>query len=177
MDMIELHGTLTLADFARFHYFHSLRWMWPVLVVVLVFCALIIALIAAFPNPGLIANTRPLLILFAVWIFLLAVTPFLSARRQFAKQAYLREPWGQIFTTEGIKTSSPSTSSEMKWSILQSVRETNRLFLLYYAPTQALIIPKRFFSNPELIESWRQMVERSIAPRKMSKLGFVGAWF
>lgn len=48
------------------------------------------------------------------------------------------------------------------------------LFLFYYAPNQALIIPKTFFSHPEQIESWRRMVETSIAPRKASKPGFVG---
>lgn len=175
--MIELHGILTLADFARFHYFHHLRRIWPVLVVVLILCVAIIVLITVVPNPNLVANTRPLLILFAIWVCLLVVNPYLGARRQFAKQPYLREPLTQIFTVETISSSSASTSSQVKWNIVQNVRETSRLFLLYYATNQALIVPKRFFSTPEQMDLWRRIVETGIGPRTICKPIFIGAWF
>jgi hypothetical protein len=175
--MIELHGTLTLADFARFHYFHYLRRMWPILILVLLLAAAIIGLIIAVPNPGIIANSLPLLILFAVWICLIGVSPFLAARRQLAKQPYLREPLTQIFTAEGIKASAPSTSSDIKWNIVQNVRETGCLFLLYYAPNQALLVPKRFFSTSDQMDSWRMITETGIAPRQISQLAFIGKWF
>jgi hypothetical protein len=174
--MIELRGTLTLADFARFHYFHWLHRIWPAVLVVLISGVAIIALLAAFLTPGIDVDKRPVSILLPVWLCLVAAMPFLAARRQFKRQAYLREPIVHVFTAEGINSSSPSVSSEVKWRIVENVRETSRLFLVYYAPNQALIIPKTFFSNPEQIESWRRMVETSIAPRKTSKPGFVGRW-
>jgi hypothetical protein len=174
--MMELKGTLTLADFARFHYFHWLRRIWLAVLIILISWVAIIAFLAALLTPDIDVDTRPVSILLPIWLCLVAATPFLAARRQFKRKECLHEPIIHVFTVEGINSSSSSVSSEVKWRIVQNVRETSRLFRLHYSSNQALIIPKRFFSSPEQIESWRRIVETSIAPRKISKSGFIGRW-
>ncbi|HXR74824.1 MAG TPA: YcxB family protein [Bryobacteraceae bacterium] len=174
--MIQLRGTLTLADLARFQYFHVLRRTWPGLILVLLIGLAILALIVAVPNPNILKNAAPLLTLFVIWLALLAVTPYWNARRQFARQRYLREPVSQTFSTDGIKSIGPSVSTELQWSVMQTVRETKSQFLLYYAPNQALLVPKRFFTDDAQLASWRDVARAGMSPKDI-KQSAIGRWF
>jgi hypothetical protein len=175
-DMVEIRGTLTVADYACFQYFHRLRRARLFLAFLLCILGAALALMTAARDPNLAANLRPLLISFAVYLLLLIVIPYVSARRQFARQAYLHEPFTQEFTPEVIRSSCSSVSSEVKWKIVCDVRETHRLFLLYYAPNIALIVPKRVFEDDAQMAAWRHFTESRISPQKINKPGFIGRW-
>jgi hypothetical protein len=174
--MIQLRGTLTLADLARFQYFHVLRRTWPALILILLIGVAILTLILAVPNPNVIKNAVPLLTLFVIWLALLAVTPYWNARRQFARQQYLRDPVIQTFSEDGIKSTGPSVSSELKWTVMQAIRETKSQFLLYYAPNQALLVPKRFFTSDAELAAWQEIV-RAAMDGKNIKQSVIGRWF
>jgi hypothetical protein len=172
--MIELHGTLTVSDLRRFQYFHRFRRLWPIVLLVLLLSISLLVIMTAFPNPNLIANVQPLLILFALWLALLFAAPDIQARLIFSRQPYFRYPMTQTFTSTGYETKGTGFSSEVSWGILRNVRETKSLFLLYHTPQMALVVPKRFFVSDEQMETWEEAVTVGIAPKKLSKAGWVG---
>jgi len=174
--MVALQGTYTRADFARFQYFHQLRRIWPAILLILVITLALMLLIAARPDPNLIANVSPLLAMFAIWLILLGVSPWWAAYRQAARQPYLRDMLEFSFTALGYRLKGTGFSSEVQWGVLRVLRETKSLFLLYQAPNLAVIVPKRFFESQIQMNTWRQMAEAGIAPRKIS-VPRIGKWF
>ncbi|MGH9697060.1 MAG: YcxB family protein, partial [Bryobacteraceae bacterium] len=126
--------------------------------------------------PNIVKNAVPLLTLFIIWLALLAVTPYWNARRQFARQRYLREPVSQTFSADGIKSTGPSVSTELQWTVVQTIRETKSQVLLYYASNQALLVPKRFFTDDAQLASWRNIVRAALDPKDI-KQSAIGRWF
>ena len=51
---------------------------------------------------------------------------------------------------------SPGASWDLKWPVVQDVVETASLFLVKIGRPTALVLPKRFFANPEQVSEWRR---------------------
>jgi hypothetical protein len=155
-------GTLILDDIIRFQYFHANRRLWPLTIFMMLFgvfsfTGLVVTLSAGsverFANPGLFY------VAFLVWAALFLVVPYLGARRQFAKQQYLREPMQFCFTADRVRLEGPHFTSELNWSLVQRIHETKNLLFIYQSPQIAWILPKRFFGGePGLIEQWKEFV-------------------
>lgn len=173
--MLQLRGTLTLGDLIRFQYFHVLRRTWPGLILVLLVGVALLALVLEAPNPGLV-KAIPLGTLFFIWIVLLAITPYWNARRQFSRQRYLRDPISLVFSKDEVQSNGPSVSSAWKWSVIRTIYETKSQFLLYYAPNQALLLPKRFFANDAELDDWRSIVRSAMSPKNIQESA-MGRWF
>jgi hypothetical protein len=183
--VVELHGTLGIAELKRFQYFHTLRRGWLIVVVV----ALVLILLLLFPQFALISsanpeydwraaltNATPFIILLLFWALVIGVIPYRTARKQLAAQSYLREPITYVFTSETISGTGISASWSIVWNVLKRVQETESLFLLYHGPNIAVIVPKRFFQSPAEMERWCQLVLACIAPKRIEKPGLIGRW-
>jgi hypothetical protein len=75
----------------------------------------------------------------------------------------LQGPTHWLFSDDGIRVDSPTASSHIEWRTYVRVRETETQFLLYPQTQFAHVIPKRFFSTKEHVNSFRQMIRRSVA--------------
>jgi hypothetical protein len=179
--VLELQGTLNLADVLRFQYFHTLRRTWPIAAFIILFVLLVVPLavfaVVANPESGwtpVIKNALPFLLLLLLWFILLGIMPYRNARKVLASQAYLREPIAYTFTDEAISGTGPSTQWRIAWSVVKRIRETKSLFLVYQAPNLAIIVPKRFFQNHSHLDSWRQLVAAQVGSKCVETPGFVG---
>lgn len=179
---VEVGGTLEVADLARYQYYHFLRRLWPV--VILLVCAAVligpaaIYLIVTANADELrtrLANAVPFLLLIAFWLSLPIVVPRWAAKKQLKTQSYLREPVSYSFGRDGIEMNGQSVSSRMAWSTIREVRETKSLFLLYHAPNIAIVLPKRFFDGVDELERWRRLVAAAFSKGISSSLP-VGRW-
>ena len=177
----ELRGTLRLADVTRFHYFHTLRRTWPIgAIAALLLILLVPSLVfAAIANPGsgwgtVLTNAIPFFGLLLLWLLLLGVMPYFTARKQFAAQSYLREPVVYAFTPETISATGSSMRWSIAWNVVKRVRETKSLFLIYHAANVAVIVPKSFFTSPSEMETWRQIVATHLGSKLIDKPGLVG---
>ncbi len=172
---IELHGTLSLADVMRFHYFHALRRVW-ILVAVLV----PVLAVGVFNGPetgwGFVINAIPFIFLVLFWIVMLAFLPYRGARRNYTAQKDLGAPSTWVFTSETLTRTTPNGFSASVWSAVIRLQETRTLFLLYIGPSIAEIVPKRFFQSPAEMDQWRQMVLSCVAPKQIEGSGLIGRW-
>ena len=174
---VQLHGTLSLGDMYRFQYFHTLRRMWTLLVLAVLLLAVGFAYNLApereYPESAVSNIWTNLLPIGLVWIVVLGIVPYISARKGFSSQPYLREPTNLSFTDEGIAASAVTAQWTIAWAIVKQVYETNTLFLINHAPNIAVIVPKRFFENQMQVNDWRQLALAHLNSKRIEKSGFV----
>ena len=178
--VLELGGTVDLADLTRFQYFHTLRRTWPIAILAALILILLVPLVAfaVIANPDsdwrtVITNALPFVLLLVLWLCLLGIMPYRNARKLLATQSYLREPITYIFTAETISGAGRSAQWSIAWSVVKRIRETKSLFLLYHNPNIAVVVPKRFFQSASEIEMWRQFVLTHMDSKRIDKPGFV----
>jgi hypothetical protein len=168
--VIELSGTLTLGELARFQYFHTLRRTWPAILFVLPFLLVLLPflVIEGLTNPesnwgAVLSNAAPFFVLLVLWLLFLLYMPTRQARKQHRSQKYLHEPITYRFSREGVSGTGPSISWKLTWDIFKVVRETKSLFVMYQGPNVAIVVPKRFFADPSAVDEWRRLVSSSMS--------------
>jgi len=169
---------VTIGDLTRFQYFHLYRRVWFVaipLLIVLISLS-ILSLMAMFvPGETNGAITIAGFILTTFWCLVMVLLPYRSAKKSFTARAF-REPVSYSFTPEETRITSAIGSSQISWSAWTAVRETSTLYLLYYAPNLAMLVPKRFFADRSQIAEWEGLVESRIAPIRIWRPGIAGQW-
>jgi YcxB-like protein len=127
---------------------------------------------------GTIVNPGLDYVFMLFWALLILSGPYLFARRQYKRQTYLREPMQYLFTNDQVRLKGPSFSCELSWSLVQRVRETQRMFLVYQSPQIAWLLPKRFFSDQASTEAWKSFVISRLSKQSLfSEPGFIGRLF
>lgn len=71
-------------------------------------------------------------------------------RRLFRRSPNVNNEHRMTIGDDGIKTVLPNAVEDVRWTALQKVYETERLFLVMYSPVQFYIIPKRALATAEL---------------------------
>ena len=61
---------------------------------------------------------------------------------------------------EGMEIVMPNSSDKLKWAAFQKAYELDGEFLLMYGPTSFVIMPKRVFDEPGLIQ-FRSMLSKN----------------
>jgi hypothetical protein len=120
---------------------------------------------------------RSMLLLLLGWIVWIAVKPRWEARREYERHAYLREPVTETYTVAGIRSRSPSRSSDVSWDLFTEALETRSLFVLYYGSGNALLVPKRFFADDSHLHVWRDLIRQSLKSRRVLRPALIGNWF
>jgi hypothetical protein len=166
--MMQLRDTYTVADFARFQYFHVLRRMWTLLWIAAITESLLLVVALTASNRNTTTNVVPLIVMIAVWLGLIFVVPYVSARRIFSKQPYLGHPVSITFTNTGYEMTGTGFSSKVDWNVLHVVAETKSQFLLYHSPNMAAVVPKRFFTDAAEVEAMKRLAIDGIAPKKIT---------
>lgn len=145
---IEINFRYTEADFLEFLKDYFLRNR-SQLYVILGASALIVL---AFTNRSnlfsvqyLLSVLLPIGMIAALWFWMLQY----SGRRSFRMTPQMQEARSCTIGNEHIQMTGETFSSRFEWSGVQQVVETKHLFLLYSSPANALILPKRAFSEAE----------------------------
>jgi YcxB-like protein len=175
--LVTLHGTLTVDDLRRVHYYGMLNGPQAVGPVVLFLLAVgsIAAMVRwapGFNTISIVLNASPIVVLFLFWCMAIVLMPLRSA-----KKAFRNEPGTYAFLPEEIRISHPSACSVLKWNVVTEVRETRSLFLLQLGKRSAIPVPKRFFASLAEIDAWKQLVLSAVvSQRVISQRGIVGRW-
>ena len=177
-DVIELGGALSFSELLKFQYFNMLRRTWWIVALLIVFLALVsiaaIAVALMFHNTDVAINAMPFYLLLVLWCLVYVYCPYAMARKLFKTSSLIRTQQMYRFSRRHIHTAGPDSSGEISWTALWAVRETRSMFCLYLNEYSALVIPKRFFGSSDDEAAWRQLVEKQVAPKKISSPNIVG---
>ncbi len=178
LQSLEIQGQLTTGDLARFQYFHILRRSWPILAaavaILILWVAVLLYDMAEEPKLyGILADTLPLIVLLLLWTLMVAVRPYIASLRQGKTQTYLRGTLTYQFSEEGLAVTGPNASWSLPWNTVQSIVETDNLFIVYHGPAAATIVPKRFFEDSEALDDVRTILNE-FAQEKCSEAGILG---
>jgi len=105
-----------------------------------------------------------LAIVVALTVFILLallVFPYLRVRARFRNSPRLHETLRYVVRKEGIRFASEHVTSDSKWSLYVSARETKTRFALGSSDFRALYIPKRCLT-PENVKLLRQMIRENV---------------
>ena len=88
-----------------------------------------------------------------------------EARREFHKQAQLREEVSADFGEQSVAAHSSLGDSTTKWDAYTRFVETEHLFLLYFSPAIYHIVPKRSLPR-DGVDEFRNLLCRKLPPAK-----------
>src|SRR6516164_1983656 len=136
-------GKLTRAgEFGLFYSQNDWR-NWILTGFCVVFALFGIVVVISAGDPQRLQNPGSFYLFLLVFAFLQFVVPYVSARRLYAKLAYLSEPMRFLLTSERVRLEGTNFSGEMTWPLVHSVYETKNAFLIYQTSQLAWILPKR----------------------------------
>ena len=102
-------------------------------------------------------------VFFAIGAFLLVdrywLVPY-RLRRLFRRSPNTRSVRRVVITDDGMEIVMPNSSDTLKWAAFQKAHELDADFLLMYAPTAFVIMPKRAFDEAGL-EQFRSMLSKN----------------
>jgi hypothetical protein len=172
----ELSGAWTIWDCIGFHYFHTFRRAWPLLPAAAAASAVYPVLLLAGGSRQLAGNLFPFSGMALTWLLCILLAPHWKAARQWKAQLYLRKPATVWFDASGMGIKGEDSSCSATWKTILSVWETRRLFVFYYTPSLAYLVPKRFFQGADRIAAFRALVASAISPRVIGPPGLMGRW-
>ena len=69
------------------------------------------------------------------------------------------------FTQDGIHFTATNIDSQLDWSLFTHVVVGTEHYLLYYGKHQYVIIPRRIFKSPSLLDEFDQLLQQKIPKR------------
>jgi hypothetical protein len=120
-----------------------------------------LALLLFAPHNAALQNSMPLFFLGILWLFVIWVTPYLSARSQFRGSPSARGRINLEVSDSGLYFHSEYVDSRLLWPSFVTWVEEKPVFALFTNPKICLLIPKRAFSADQLIE-FREMLREKI---------------
>ncbi len=133
------------SDFAR----------WAFRLIVSVVCLLVgvgLLQFASHPKAETLSTFGPLFALAIMWVALLWVSPWLSARKQFSRQPGAQGPRTMVLDAAGVHWRWNGGSADVEWKNFIRFLESKSEFLLYSSPACFNILPKRALSPDQLSE-------------------------
>lgn len=141
---IQLNFQYTEADFLEFLRNYFIRHRLPVWGAVAL-GVLVLSLVFR-SGPVTWSSVLPFLALVLTWLWLQQSL----GKRNFRAVPEMQEPRACAIDAEKITVTGQSFSSEFPWTEVLRLVETKGLFLVYNSNTNAVMLPKRAFSEPQL---------------------------
>ena len=142
----------------------KLIWIWAIMASLF---ALVFVLGWLHPNPKpdyyrMVQDSKPLLCVFLIPVFLVFVSPWLAARKSFRDSRFVH-PTVFRFDENGIRIESSVGTSDLNWTIFTGSQETSRSFVLYITQMQTRIIPKRCLADEAELRRFRDLIRQHIS--------------
>lgn len=120
-----------------------------------------VAFLVLAPHSNAFQNLFPLIALCILWLFMLWVSPYLSARSQFRGSPSAKAPTTLEASESGLYFRSQVFDSKLAWPAFAGSVEEKTVFAVFTNPRIFIPIPKRAFSSDQLI-TFRDMLREKI---------------
>jgi hypothetical protein len=98
-----------------------------------------------------------------LWVLLPGFgSSWLSARSYARQHPGVTQPWHFTLSDEGVRSTSASADTVVRWAALRNVVETREFFLFFVADRRAQFLPKRALAEWQLPQA-RALIQRHVA--------------
>lgn len=161
-------GTLTFNEFKSYNLFHSRK-----AIVAMFLLSFLFSFISWWSLFGELLIMSSLLISITggtIGALLFTLLTMMVARKNFTSESMLKLE--QRFTVNmiGINLQTDKSNATFEWNDILSANEIEKLFILYVAKNKAILIPKRYFSSEEEIESFRLTIKSRVNVKNLNLL-------
>lgn len=150
-----------LADLSRATRFY-LKSKWAIRILLFVGLAMTIALFSSNDFTKICVLVAAMVLIMA-YLYLLYLWPVL----QWRKEPTLQIEYTLLLDEQGLTWKSEHSETKIVWTSFTKLWETKDLYLLFYTNENYLIIPKRIFSSPAEIESFKQVVSNHLSKKSI----------
>jgi hypothetical protein len=155
----------TIDDYIDAHRLHRKGSLWRrwdrIVGLPLLFIFATGGLLIVLSNPRLYRTALPLLALAVFWALLLFVFPRMRIQYVFKRNPHLNQESTIEVSEDGILNENPNMRSRRNWKMFISWAENNRIFMIYSAPNQFLMLPKRSLAVGEA-DQLRDLLRRKL---------------
>ena len=101
-----------------------------------------------------------------VWAILLAVTPYIIAKKALKQNVGFQHNMSFEISDEGMKQETYNSNVFLKWGDAYNYFENKKTFAIFIQQQAAFVIPKRIFSEEEIKEVSQLLKDKIIPPKK-----------
>jgi hypothetical protein len=163
---VEIEVELTFEDFFRAVFWQSFNISLVLFVILtLLFTPLAIFGVVAMMKSGKFSFTI-LLPLLPLLITLLSLYSIFSSAKNSSKKMKHKVQW--TFSDNGYESFTPIGKTDANWSGIEEIKETSKDFLLIIQKPIFVLIPKRFFNEPQITD-FREIVSKALGNKAKLK--------
>jgi hypothetical protein len=142
------------------------RWLYPFAYFMMALTVPTAIMLAIFDHSVQTLKVSGAILLFAaLWFSFMLLAPRYSARRQFRGSPSAQSPMTLGMSDAGLEIHSVHSDSKASWSAFVDWAETKSLFVILPQPRIYIPIPKRAFSEEQIVE-FREILRRNIVRKK-----------
>lgn len=101
----------------------------------------------------------------AVFVFII-IRSYFRLKNAFYSNKKIQEEIVYTFTDEKVQTKGETFDGDFTWNTVHRVKETKDWFLIYQSKTTMNMVPKKYFSQSEMIEL-RSIIEQNNVKAKL----------
>lgn len=160
--MITAKTHITFKDFLNFNIKNSLPRIIIFSLIILIFLGL------NFYNTGYDKQNilKSASIWFAVVFVFLIIRSYFRLKNAFYSNKKIQEEIVYTFTNEKIQTKGKTFDGDFTWNTVHRIKENKDWFLIYQSKTMMNMVPKKYFSQSEIIEL-RNIIEKNNVKAKL----------
>lgn len=160
---IQFAGTLTKNEYKKYNLYARRKYRVKATVLFFIFSFLLYAILFRRVIFSLFFAAFFALIL---WLLLRVVIPF-KARNEWASNRLIKQVIQYTATNEGIVQVRDASQILYRWTDFISAYEHKEMFRLHISNNQGILIPKRFFSNEEDRNAFRELLGESMPDKSV----------
>ncbi|QKY68864.1 YcxB family protein [Lentibacillus sp. CBA3610] len=165
---VAINGILTYEDFKKYTKYHQQKIVVNYFFVSIIVSMAVFSLILPVSLFLLFLVYLPLSLLIsgAVTLTFMLMARLLS-RREYKSDRAAKSEMSYVINNQGILQKRGKSSTYFEWDDIIKAYENKELFRLYVSKSKAIVLPKRFFSTKDDIESFKSILRENLDTKRV----------
>lgn len=161
----EVHcgGTLTWREFKKYN-FYARRKLFTITSISFFFILFLIYIILF--HKILISFTMAAAFALVLWILITIIFP-LKVRNEYSSNQLIKQEIQYDVNKDEVVQTRGKSKTFFKWEDFISAYEHKDMFQIHVSKNQAVVLPKRFFKNDDVISDFRRLISTSMPKKKV----------
>ena len=163
---ISIQTHLTRNDLYRFTVRMMLRKFWflavPIALISVLYLAAFLPQVSPDQKAKIIANLETFPYFAGVFLLVIFVVPYFSAKSQHKSSRFLQGSITYTFSEEGLGIQTSVSTSMSQWAAILRAEETKSFLMLYPNKVVGMLIPKRDIPEEATLGQLRKMIRENV---------------